>query len=174
MLVCLATLGMRPGEVAALRLEASTGGKGRCTYIGSRRAATSSYLSRVRPGQAVATCLRGHRPERLSAAPSYQEIGPRCGGPIPAVRHRSAFPCRSPPMFSLPILHCEGFLPGEFTLVASAFQQHSPALPSGNSISGIVPMHATDRNSPFSLPKNQVLRKNSVMNISRKVPDSAI
>lgn len=82
--LCLATLGLRPGEVAGLRLE-DIDWRGGTIRIQARKNRRGAVLPLPREaGKAIADYLRVHRPETTGRCVFVQHIGPRRGEPIRA------------------------------------------------------------------------------------------
>ena len=82
MLVCLATLGLRPGEVAALRLEDIDWRQGTIHLHRLKGRRDTALPLPGEAGRAIATYLRRHRPRTAERRVFVQEIGPRRGEPI--------------------------------------------------------------------------------------------
>lgn len=82
--LCLATLGLRPGEVAGLRLE-DIDWRGGNIRIRTRKNRRGAVLPLPREaGEAIADYLRVHRPETTRRRVFVQHVGPRRGEPIKA------------------------------------------------------------------------------------------
>jgi integrase/recombinase XerD len=82
--VCLATLGLRPGEVAELRLD-DIDWRAATVEVGQRKNRRSAVLPLPREaGEAIVAYLRGQRPQTDHRQVFVQHIGPRRGEPITA------------------------------------------------------------------------------------------
>lgn len=81
---CLATLGLRPGEVARLRL-GDIDWRAATLTVSQRKSRRGAVLPLpARAGEAVAGYLRGHRPVTEAREVFVQHVGPRRGEPIGA------------------------------------------------------------------------------------------
>jgi len=80
--LCLSTLGLRPGEVAELRLE-DIDWRGATMQLRTRKTGRGAVLPLPREaGRAIVAYLRGERPPTDERRVFVQHLGPRCGKPI--------------------------------------------------------------------------------------------